>query len=546
MKPALRMIAVSKRYPGTLAVDGVDFTAQAGEVHALMGENGAGKSTLMKMLAGAFNDYEGRILIHGREARLDSPAAARALGIGMIYQELSLARPISIAENLLAGRLPRRLGVFVDRKALLAEARRGLDRVGLDLDPRLPVEDISLHEAQLVEIAKALSADPRILVMDEPTSALSRDEVDRLFAIIERLKAAGLTIIYISHHLPEIFRIADRVTVLRDGRNVGTRAIGDVDPGTLAALMIGPKGESLAATGTSEVSGIPDAEDRLVAYGAREEGGSRAGLQVDPDPAAGPKGAEEAGTTTLEVRRASRYGFFHEISFTAKAGEVLGLSGLCGAGRSELCRSLCGIDPLDDGEIRLNGEDVTPESAGEALAEGLAYLTEDRKEQGLAGRLSVARNVLAAVIPHHCRAGFYDPRPGRALLGRYMTFLDIQPLDPRRETANLSGGNQQKVLLARMLATNPKVLFLDEPTRGVDVGAKAVIHRAVAEAAARGAIVILVSSDLPELVGLAHRVLVMRKGKLLGELPGDLYTEETVLMAANGIMPGVAVKEGGP
>ena len=489
---ALQMQGVSKRYPGTLAVDNVDFTVRAGEVHALIGENGAGKSTLMKMIAGAFADYTGRILVSSREVALHSPAAAKANGIQMIHQELSLAPPLSIAENVLAGRLPAR-GPLLDRGALLEEARRCLARVGLDIDPQTPVEEISQHEAQLVEIAKALGNDPCILVMDEPTSALGRDEVERLFEMIRNLRRQGLAIIYISHHLSEVLRIADRVTVLRDGRRVATEEIRDVTSGQLVEMMVG---RSVAAL-----------------YAERNA---------------------RPGAERLRVEHLSRYGFFHDVSLSVRAGEILGIGGLAGAGRSELARSICGIDPVDAGRVLLDGREPAPGGYRAAIKAGLAYLTEDRKTQGLALRMSMAENILAALIPRHCRAGIYSARRGAGLVERLVRLLGVSPPEPKRMTGTLSGGNQQKVLLAKWLATDPQVLILDEPTRGVDVGAKVVIHRAIAEAADQGRSVVLISSDLPELVGLSDRIVIMRRGHIIGQLGKADATEASVLLAANG------------
>ncbi|MBI2301350.1 MAG: sugar ABC transporter ATP-binding protein [Armatimonadetes bacterium] len=496
MSVALELHGVSKSYPGTPAVREVDLQIRAGEVHALVGENGAGKSTLMKILAGSFDDYTGEVLMDGRPVELRAPALAKAAGIGMIHQELSLAPPLSLAENILAGRLPSRRGLL-DRAALRREAVRCLDLVGLShLEPETPVEDLSQHEAQLVEIAKALGNQPRILVMDEPTSALGREEVERLFGIIRRLRELGIAIVYISHHLPEVFALADRVTVLRDGRCVGTRAIGEVTSKQVVELMIGGSAASLYA-----------------------------------------RRANPPGEALLRVEDLTRWGFFHHCSFEVRAGEVVGLGGLAGAGRSELARSLCGVDPRDGGVVRLAGRALAPHRYADAVRAGLAYLPEERKSQGLALRLSVMENLLAAVIPRCCRAGVYQPAREPALRGRWLDGLNVQPPDPLREVGTLSGGNQQKVLLAKWLATDPRVLILDEPTRGVDVGAKAIIHRAIAEAADRGTGVILISSDLPELVGLADRVLILRRGRLVGELSGPGCTEEAVLLAANGEEP---------
>ncbi|MBI5832491.1 MAG: sugar ABC transporter ATP-binding protein [Armatimonadetes bacterium] len=494
------MVGVTKRFAGTVAVDGVDFELLPGEVHALMGENGAGKSTLMKILAGSFADYTGQILIDGQPVDLRSPQAAQANGVAMIYQELSLAPPISVAENLLAGRLPGR-GPWLDRRALTEQARACLARVGLEIDPAVPVEDLSLHEAQLVEVAKALATEPRILVMDEPTSALSREEVDRLFELIDRLRGEGLSIIYISHHLPEVFRIVDRVTVMRDGRRVITHAIGEVTSRSLVELMVGGSVNTL--------------------YPVRERPASAVGSQP-----------------LLRVEGLTRYGFFHDVSFALRPGEIVGLCGLAGSGRSEVARSLCGLDPLDEGRVFLAEEPLMAGDYGAAIGAGLAYLTEDRKAQGLALRLTIGENLLAASTPRLTRWGRYREALGRPTTAGLLTALQVHPAEPEREVSTLSGGNQQKVLLGKWLATEPRVLILDEPTRGVDVGAKAVIHRAVAHVADQGHAVLLISSDLPELVGLSDRILVLREGHLIGELRGEERSEETALLAANGELPG--------
>lgn len=490
----LHMESVTKRYPGTLAVDSVSLSVKAGEVHALLGENGAGKSTLMKMLAGAFDDYEGQIFIEGKEVKLYSPAAAKGFGIGMVYQELSLAPPISIAENMLAGRLPTKGGGLLDRQALMEEARHCLDMVQLGhLNPAMPVEDISQHEAQLVEIAKVLGSGPSILVLDEPTSSLSATEVQLLFKLMKSLKEQGLAIVYISHHLQEIFEIADRATVMRDGKKIGSFDIADITPESVVEMMVGGSPDNL--------------------YGDRNN---------------------TLGAEALRVEKGTRYGFFHEIDFSVRAGEIVGIGGLSGAGRSELARSICGIDPFEHGKIFVHGEEEWIENYAEGIRHGLTYLSEDRKQQGLALRLTSGENLLAAIIPKLSNFGLYSGNKGTEPTNRLIEELQVSPPDPEREVANLSGGNQQKVLLAKWLATDPEVIFLDEPTRGVDVGAKAVIHKAVAEVANRGKSVVLISSDLPELVGLSDRVLIMRKGRFIGELSGDQCTEESVLLAANG------------
>jgi len=488
------MEQVSKRYPGTLAVDRVDFEVRAGEVHALMGENGAGKSTLMKMLAGSFDDYTGQIYVSGRAVELRSPAQACEYGIGMVYQELSLAQPISIAENLLVGRLPVKRGAFVDWKAVMAEARRGLRQVGLEhLDPATRIEEISQHEAQLVEIAKVLGRDPCILVMDEPTSALSREEVQRLYEIVRKLRKRGLAIVYISHHLPEVFEIADRVTVMRDGRKVGTEDLASVTPQSLVQMMVGQTIDEF--------------------YHQRK-----------------PK----LGDTVLSVEGLTRYGFVHDIGFELRAGEILGVAGLAGSGRSELARALCGLDPAHGGRVVLAGAELPLGDYPRAASRGLVYLTEDRKNQGLFLRLSASHNLLASLTAEHSRLGLYRKAGDRSIVEDQITSLTVAAASPETEVANLSGGNQQKVLLGKWLAKAPRVLILDEPSRGVDVNAKRRIHEAVMALADSGTAVLLLSSDLPELVGLSDRAIVLRSGHVIGELRKEQMTEESVLLATNG------------
>lgn len=490
---ALNMKGVSKRFPGTLAVNNVDFEVYAGEVHALLGENGAGKSTLMKMLAGSYGDYTGKIFINSKEVQLHSPAMAKAEGIAMIYQELSLALPRSIAENIMAGHLPGK-GIFVNKKSMIRRAKNSLKKVGLDyLDPNAIVKSISQHEAQLVEIAKALDNNPCILVMDEPTSALSSEEVNRLYEIIRNLKNAGLAIVYISHHLPEIFNIADRVTVMRDGQKIGTYDIDEVNQEKLVELMVGLKAEEFYQ-----------------------------------------KKAAKIGAEILSVKNFTRYGFFHNVSFSLRKGEILGIGGLAGAGRSEIARSIVGADGYDDGEVMVEGKKIKVKNMSQMLEEGIAYLSENRKTQGLSLRLTNRENILSAMVKKHSKGFVYFPEMGKNLVNELIEELKVYPTDPDRIVSSLSGGNQQKVLLAKWLATKPKVLILDEPTRGVDVGAKKVIHEAIERLAQKGLAILLISSDLPELVALSDRVMIIRQGHLTGEIDNGAFNEETVLLAANG------------
>lgn len=490
---ALRMKAVSKEFPGTLAVDKVDFDVYSGEVHALIGENGAGKSTLMKMIAGSFDDYTGEVEISGKIVKLHSPSIAKENGIEMIYQELSLALPLSIAENVLVGILPVK-GILIDKKAMVEMTKERLKRVGLDyLNPLTKVKEISQHEAQLVEIAKALGNKPCILVMDEPTSALSREEVERLFGIIDMLKKQGLAIIYISHHLPEIFRVADRITVMRDGKKVGTFMKDEVTTDKLVEMMVG--------------------ESVKLFYAARNA---------------------KIGKEKFRVENLSRYGFFRDISFHVNSGEILGICGLAGSGRSELARSIAGVDPIDEGSIFVDDVKANYKSMSKALKYGIAYLTENRKTQGLALRISMGENALSALIPKHTKFFIYSKHRGTKILTETIKELQIYPPDPSRMVNNLSGGNQQKVLMAKWLATQPKVFIIDEPTRGVDIGAKMIIHKAVQKLADQGNAVILISSDLPELTGLSNRIMVMQRGYFIGEMREGEFNEEAALLAANG------------
>ncbi|MGI6777317.1 MAG: sugar ABC transporter ATP-binding protein [Acetivibrionales bacterium] len=490
---ALSMKGVSKRFPGTLAVDNVDFEVKAGEVHALMGENGAGKSTLMKILAGSFNDYEGDIFIEGKRVKLYSPYEAKSEGVGMMYQELSIAYNRSVEENIFSGAIPGK-GLFVDKKQLREKAIKSLATVKLDksVDPETEMKNISQHESQLIEMAKVLNSNPKILVMDEPTSALSNAEVNMLFDIIRDLKKKGMAIVYISHHLHEVFEIADRVTVLRDGKKIATCNICDVTKEKLVEMMVGQKVTEF--------------------YKQRKS---------------------QTGEKILEVRNLTRYGFVHNISFDLYKGEILGVVGLAGAGRTELGRCLAGADKVDYGEIILDNEKIKIGNMNRMLSKGIAYLTEDRKLEGLALRLSNRDNILSTIIPRLSKLGLYFPSKGKGIIKELYEKLIIYPPDPSIGTSNLSGGNQQKILLAKWLSTKPKVLILDEPTRGVDVGAKKKIHETIVSLAEDGVAILLLSSDLPELVALSDRVIVVKQGHLIAELNEDL-DENKLLLAANG------------
>lgn len=493
---ALEMNQVSKAFPGTLAVNKVSFRVKPGEVHALMGENGAGKSTLMKILAGSFNDYTGEIRIEGKPVTLHTPSMAKDEGVEMVYQELSIAYNRSVAENMFAGKIPGK-GMFTDEKSLNDMAVKALEKVGLagKVDPATMMKNVSQHEAQLIEMAKALNNNPKILVMDEPTSALSSREVQMLFGIIEQLKKEGISIIYISHHLPEVFEVSDRVTVLRDGKLIDSKDIEEVTPEELVEMMVGEKVSDFYKDTVSHI-----------------------------------------GDKMLSVKNLTRYGFVHDISFDLYRGEILGVMGLAGAGRTELGRCIAGADKIDSGEVILDGEHIQPKNMTQMLRKGVAYLSENRKTEGLALRLTNRVNVLSTIINKLSIAGFYRPKKeGTVIVKDLYEKLAIYPPNPDVTTSNLSGGNQQKVLLAKWLSTKPKVLILDEPTRGVDVGAKKLIHETVVKLAEEGVSVILLSSDLPELVALSDRVTVIQSGHMIGELKKeDEFDENKVLLAANG------------
>lgn len=492
---ALDMRKVSKRFPGTLAVDQVDFRVKKGEVHALMGENGAGKSTLMKMLNGLFNDYTGDIYINGEKKLLHSPTLAKEAGIGMVYQELSLARRISIYENLLVGRLPKKNGLFIDKKKAIEEAKELLARVGLDyIDPTMDVSEISQCEAQLVEIAKVLGFNPHIVVMDEPTSALSSEEVNRLYKIIRQLKSESLAIVYISHHLAEIFEIADNVTVMRDGKLVGSLPVSETNPDHLVEMMVGTPVKNFYADHEGSI------QDEVV----------------------------------LKAEDYTRWGFFHHVNFELHKGEVLAICGLAGAGRTEIARALIGVDKADGGKVYIHGKEVHFKNFGEAIEGGLGYLTEDRKVVGLALNQTVGDNVTSCIIDKYSKGIFFNQSSLNDLVDEKINEMSVYPADRDRLVNSFSGGNQQKVLMAKWLASGVDILILDEPTRGVDVNAKQVIHNVVKDYVAKGNSVILLSSDLPEVVGLADRAVILREGHTIGMIQKKDMTENSILMAANG------------
>lgn len=505
-KPLLGMTNISKTFGSVKALQSVALTAWAGEVHALMGENGAGKSTLMKILSGALApDAGGEVRVADHLMPTGDTRLSKAHGIAVIYQELSLAPNLSVAQNIFLGAEKTRGGV-VNRHAMQAKSKPILDRLGVDFSPETPVNRLSLGERQLVEIARALSTDARIIVMDEPTTSLSSHETEHLFEVIEGLKREGIAIIYISHRMEEVYRLSDHCSVLRDGAYVGTLEKDELDAERLVAMMVGRDISSFY-----KKAHVPAEADRDVILRVEDIGD---------------------GTTVKGC------------SFEVHRGEVLGVAGLVGSGRTELLRLIYGADPATSGKVFINGEAVTPKSPRDALNQGIAYLTEDRKALGLFLDMSISDNVSMAVAENDSRSGGirnFAAAAERAT--KAVKNLAIRTPSAKQTVGALSGGNQQKVLLARLLEASPKVLMLDEPTRGVDVGAKSEIYRLIDDLAKKGLAIVVVSSELPEIIGIADRCLVMREGEIAGEAvasPGRPIAQEELMAFSTGSGPRTA------
>ena len=505
LPPLLEVRGVVKQFPGVKALRGVSLRLHPGEVLAVVGENGAGKSTLMKILAGVQEPDEGLILLEGQPVSIHSVETALEFGIALIHQELNLADNLEVGANIFLGREPLRAG-FVDHARIRREARVFLDRVGLDLDPRTVVEDLTVGHQQMVEIAKALSVDARILIMDEPTSSLSQREAEQLKKVIRDLSGRGVSIVYISHRLGEVRELAHRVTVLRDGANAGELARGEISHDSLVHLMVG-----------RDVS----------QFYRRTEAPTLASSPSLPSPPPGPP--------LLEVRdlRTPRHPT-HRLSFQLRAGEMVGLAGLVGAGRTELLQTLFGITPAVGGEILLKGERWSIRTPVDAIAGGLALVPEDRKEQGLVLEMAVRENLSLASLHRHQRRGFLDKSYEVQLSADMIGRLRVKTPNDQQEVRFLSGGNQQKVVLGKWLALEPRVLLLDEPTRGIDVGAKAEIYRIMEDLVSQGVAIFFVSSEMEEVLGLSDRALVMHEGRISGELNRVELCEEAVMRLATG------------
>ena len=487
----LAITTLTKTFPGVKALDAVSLEIAAGEVHALLGENGAGKSTLGKIVGGVYMRDSGTIFLDGETLAVADEAQAGKHGIAIVHQEGSLVRQLSIADNIFAGRQPVGFMGLVKQSEMNRQSAKLLSQLGSDLDPRRKVVELSSAQMQIVEIAKALSQDLKVLILDEPTAALTLTETDRLFDIIRRLKQTGVSIIYVSHRLAEIFQICDRVTVLKDGRVTGVRDVVKTNTEELIRLMVG-----------RDVHFIRDGTER------------------------------QFGKVVLSAQNLSAAPFVRDASFDVRAGEILCLSGLVGSGRSETCEIIFGARPKQSGEVTINGQSIVFEGPWDAMKAGIGMVPEDRKEAGLFLSMDIARNIAVTILEKVSPKGIYNEAQAEAVADRFIKELRIATPSVLRAVGDLSGGNQQKVLIAKWLAMEPEVLIVDEPTRGVDVGARSEIYRLLRELAAKGIALIVVSSDLPEVLTLADRIIVMADGRTVGELDGKTATEEAVLKLA--------------
>jgi ribose transport system ATP-binding protein len=488
----LRMKSISKSFPGVQALEDVSLEVRRGEVHAILGENGAGKSTLMKILSGAYRRDTGEIELDGQPVEIHNPSHAQSLGIAMIYQEFNLAPHLSVEANIFIGREPRR-GPFgiIDQRTIHQQSQKLIEQLGVELDVTQRINTLNVCQQQITEIAKALSMKSHVVIMDEPTSALSESEITTLFSVIRHLKQEGLGIIYISHNLGEVFEIADRITVLRDGKKIDTQNAKDVTPEEEVRKMVG--------------------RDIADMYAKREV---------------------PIGEVVLRVNGLSSGDILRQISFELRSGEVVGIAGLLGSGRTELIRAIFGADRKERGTVEVVGYKHKIDRIGDAIRAGIGLVPEDRKEQGLFLGMPVGPNISAASIQDVSYHGILDSRKERALASKYVEQLDIKITGLEQLVLNLSGGNQQKTVLAKWLARSPQILLLDDPTRGIDVGAKQAIYRLIGELAATGVGIVFVSSELPEILGISDRILVMGSGQLKGEFSRVEATQEKIMSSA--------------
>lgn len=488
----LEAVDITKVFPGTKALDHVKLKVKRGEVHALCGENGAGKSTLMNIIGGVIPATEGKILFEGKEVKISNPRVAQELGIGFVHQELCLCDHLTVAENIYIGRLPKK-GDKIDFQQLYQDADAMLQKFNASFDSKVIVGNLNVSEKQIVEIAKAVSLNCKFLILDEPTSTLTNKETTKLFEIVKDLKNRGISILYISHRLAEVFEICDTITIFRDGTYVTEMNVSDITTDDIISAMVGRKIENM----------YPPRSSRI-------------------------------GEVMLSAEHLTRKDVFEDISFTLKRGEILGFAGLVGAGRSEIMRSLCGIDPLHEGKIFLEGKEVRFKNYREAINSGIMYLTEDRKSQGLFLSMSIMNNISVVDLKRISNGFFLDEKKEKQLASEYVSKLDIKVSSVEALVSSMSGGNQQKVVVAKWLCNNPKIIIMDEPTRGIDVGAKSEIHILLRNLSEAGVGVIIVSSELPEVMGVCDKIYVVHEGHLFRSLDAVDFSQEKIMKYASG------------
>jgi rhamnose transport system ATP-binding protein len=490
-EPVLSLTGAAKTFGPVVALADGTVEIRAGEIHALVGENGAGKSTLVKILAGLYHPDSGDFRLSGEPVHFRSVAESKAAGISVIYQEPTLFPDLTVAENIFIGRQPKGRSRLISRAEMRRQASELFGRLGVPIDPSRAAEGLSIADQQIIEIAKAISLDARVLVMDEPTAALSGVEVERLFAVARALRDKGTGILFISHRFDEVFDLCDRITVMRDGRYIATHRTAEVTVEKIVREMVGRDIGTLF-----------------------------------------PKAEADIGHTVLKVDGLSRSGVFRDISFDVRAGEIVALAGLVGAGRTEVARAVFGIDPYDSGQVSVEGKPLKARNPQAAIAAGLGFVPEDRRKQGLVMNLSVARNVTLTLRNKFVTAGLINGGKERAAAKEWSKRLQVKAGSQEHAVSTLSGGNQQKVVLAKWLATDPKLLIIDEPTRGIDVGTKSEVHRLISDLAGRGIAILMISSELPEVLGMADRVLVMREGRITAQLDRADADPESVMHAA--------------
>lgn len=492
-KPILQVRGISKSFYGVTVLRNIDLDVFPGEIHAICGENGAGKTTLMNILTGSFPPDSGDIYFNGEKVVFDSPKDAQQIGISIVHQEISLFPHLTVAENIFAGRVPLSRGDLINKNELNKRAKEVIKELKTNIEPDEIVGDLSISQQQMVEIAKALSSNCKVLILDEPTSALTEAEAENLFNILEILKRNGMAILYISHRMSEIFKICQRITILRDGEHVWTKMIPDTTIDEVVSSMVGRKLDNIY-----------------------------------------PEKGKKGDNVKLEVKGLTRKGVYSDITFKLYEGEILGIFGLMGAGRTEVARGICGIDHVDNGEIYLNGEKIPINNIRSSIDRGLVYVTEDRKNEGLFLEMSIAANIIAANLKQVSKRGFINVNLVTSISEKFRGNMNIKCKTIEQSVITLSGGNQQKVLLSKWLALDPKVLILDEPTRGIDVGAKHEIHEILRNLANQGIGIIVISSELPEILGISDRILVMHQGKIVRELMDKEANEELIMQYATG------------